>query len=187
MMNTPRLLSPIDPFDGLQEEPGATPGGDVTLQEEPGATPEGDVTLQEEPENSPGGDETLQEEPGDPPGSDGTLREEPGDPTAGDRAGAMCICVHEAFDRWLPHAWVTARGLGSLALALFLGAVVVGIVEEKDTLWICCLAVVVFLFVLGVCAVAIGYRFPRHDETCGEQRQRRGHQGMPVDDVDAMA
>lgn len=130
-MNTHPLLSLIDPFDGLQEEPG------------------------------------------DPPGSDGT--------------GATCTCVDEAFDRWLPHAWVSSKGLWSLAVALFLGAVVVGIVEDEDTLWKSCLAVVVFLVVLGVCAAAIAYRFPSHREAGEEQRQSGGQQGMPVNDVAAMA
>lgn len=63
-----------------------------------------------------------------------------------------CNCVFEAFHRWRPHAWRTAKWLFGLAVLLFTTAVVAGIVEDHIALWMSALAVVCVLFVSAVVA-----------------------------------
>lgn len=94
-----------------------------------------------------------------------------------------CSCVREAFDRWQPHAWGTAVGLWGLAVTLFLGAVVPGVVEDVGALWKSSLAVVCLLVVFAAVASVFACRFG----TCVEQRQRGGQQETPADGVAAIA
>ncbi|CBN74748.1 LRR-GTPase of the ROCO family, putative pseudogene [Ectocarpus siliculosus] len=92
-----------------------------------------------------------------------------------------CNCVREAFGRWQPHAWRTAKWLFGLAVVLFTTAVVAGIVDDEDALWKSSLGVCCLLILLAVVASVFAY--------CGdrEQGQSGGQHGTPEDVVAAFA
>lgn len=92
-----------------------------------------------------------------------------------------CSCVHEAFVRWQPNAWRTAAGLWGLAVTIFVGAVVPGIVEDVGALWKGSLAVVCLLVVFAAVASVFAYRLGTRVEQSG------GQQETPADVVAAFA
>lgn len=90
-------------------------------------------------------------------------------------------CVREAFGRWLPHAWRTAKWLFALAVGLFTTAVVTGIVEDKDALWKSSLGVCCFFMVFSVVASVLACSRDR------EQAQSGSQHGTPEDVAAAFA
>lgn len=100
---------------------------------------------------------------------------------------ASCIRVRDAFDRWLPYAWVTAKWLWGLAVSLFVGAVVPGIVEDNSTLWKSCLMVFCIVVLSAVGASVFAYRFWTYYNAWGEQSHSGGNQGLPVDNIAVLA
>lgn len=54
----------------------------------------------------------------------------------------MCNCISELIELGKPYAWKTAVSLGSIALTLFIGSFVAGMVREIDVLWQASLGVI---------------------------------------------
>ncbi|CAM9943033.1 unnamed protein product [Pylaiella littoralis] len=94
-----------------------------------------------------------------------------------------CNCVREAFVRWQPRARGTAKWLWGLAVTLFIGAVVVGIVEDIGALWKSSLAVVCLLVVLA----AVASVFACRPTNCGARSEQGQSGGSPADEIAALA
>lgn len=58
---------------------------------------------------------------------------------------------------WRPYAWRTAVGLWGLALVLF-GGITAGVIEEKNTFWLVCLAIMILSLVGAAIASVVTYR-----------------------------
>lgn len=102
------------------------------------------------------------------------LSEEMVDPPE-DANAVACHCVREAFVRWQPHAFRTAKWLFGLAFGLVAG-VITGVVEDHDALWMGCLGVVGLLVVLSAVSSVFAYRH----ETSDKQTQNDQQEPPPV-------
>lgn len=91
-----------------------------------------------------------------------------------------CGCVHKAFVRWQPNACRTAAGLWGLAVTIFIGAVVPGVVEDVGALWKTSLAAVCLLVFFAAVASIFACGF-------GTRVEQSGGQQEPPADVAAFA